>query len=385
MAAQRNQASGSVLAKVKQAINPLAKKHATDEIDYGFQTLPGGIRNGVARLSEAYFDVFKTGTNKGQPFLRMVGVVEEPEVHDGERVRDRTTSVMVPICPVGQGDSAKSLEDQVEAVQNELKKLGADPSSVEDTDGWEATVTLLASNENACPYFYFDTRLSPETLWTDGPNKGQVKYKERVWESWRGIKGLENYTPETGGTGSGMDVKQSEPETPPRQVTTTAAKPQAAPGRQPPKSPPPVATVAPEEYRDDADLDSLAERADQGDDEAIKEVGEQLERLGITEEQIQAVNSWAEAVALTKGDAGQEAGGDGEATEWTPAVDEIYKYQPRDAKGLPLKDPKTKKLVKAEEVVITVVDDAARTVDFKFNKTKKPVKGVAWDDLVRDE
>ena len=122
MPAQKGQATGSVLAKVKQAINPLAKKHASDEVDYGFRNLPGGIRNGIARLSEGYFSIYKEGNNKGQPFLRLVGITVEPEFHEGEFVKGTPTSVMIPICPTGTGDSAKTLEDQVAAVQNELKK-----------------------------------------------------------------------------------------------------------------------------------------------------------------------------------------------------------------------------------------------------------------------
>lgn len=391
MAAQRSQSSGSVLAKVKNAINPLAKKHAEDDVDYGFQTLPGGIRNGIARLTDAYFDIYKEGKNQGQPYLRMVGVCVEPEFHDGERVRDVQTSLMVAICPRGEGDRAKTLEDAVAEVQNELKKLGADPSSLEDTDSWEATVKQLAEDG---PYFYFSTRESPETLWDTGPNKGQVKYKARVWESWRGIKGLEDFTPESGGTGSGMEqaaTSQSQPQAAPAPKQSTPQPPpktQAAPAKQPPithaaKSPPPPVVTA-DEYRDDADLDSLAERADGGDDDAITAMTEAAEKAGVTEEQIAAVSSWKEVVEIIKGGSsggGQEAGGE----EVPFAVDEIYKYHARDAKGQVLKDPKTKKPLNPEEVVIVAVDADARTVDLKFNKTKKIVKGVPFDDVVRDE
>lgn len=377
MAAQRSQSSGSVLAKVKAAINPLAKKHAEDDVDYGFQPLPGGIRNGIARLTDAYFDVYKEGKNQGQPYLRMVGVVVEPETHEGERVRDLQTTLMVGICPRGEGDKARTLEDAVVEVQNELKKLGADPSSIEDTDSWEATVKQLVEDG---PYFYFSTRESPETLWDTGPNKGQVRYKARVWESWRGIKGLEDFTPESGGTGGGME--QAEP---PKQATPQPA-PKAA--GQPPANKPPTkaATNAPDpepdptEYRDDADLDSLAERADGGDDDAITAMTEAAEKAGVTEDQIAAVNSWKEVVEIIKGGADTGAG------EEVPfAVDEIYKYHARDAKGVPLKDPKTKKPLKPEEVIVVAVDAENRTVDLKFNKTKKVVKGVPFDDVIRDE
>ena len=147
-----------------------------------------------------------------------------------------------------------------------------------------------------------------------------------------------------------------------------------------------AAAGADTQYSDQDDLDSLAKRADGGEDAAIDRLTELAHNAGMDDDAIrEAGETWADVVAAMSGGA---AGGEGETVaaeeEWEPKKEEVYKYQPVDAKGSPLKDARTKKAVKPVDVEVTAVNKAKRTVDVKNLTDKKSVKGVAWDALVRD-
>lgn len=404
MPAQSSKATGSVLSRIKNVVNAAASKHAADDVDYGFQSLPGGIKFGIARLTECGFAEIQTGDNKGKPCFKAAGVVVEPkEVEvNGQtiKVEGMRTSIVVPICDGGTGDKKRSVEDQVAAVQNELKKLGVDdPSTMEDADGLESSAALLVE---LAPFFKFGTRESGETYYPQGhPQAGQVQYKSRVWESWNGTRGLEDYTPPEDSGVQDNTTSASPPAPPP-------PKPQPKAASQPPNNKPPVRTAAktpdPEpvegegegEYRDDADLDSLAARADvKGAPpdavEARNRLGELARKAGVADDVADNTNTWAELVEMIKGTSTESSGDEGAAgggADELPAEPEAgqagWYYQVKGKDGKPVLDAK-KKPKPPTEVEVVAVSSKKRTVDVKCLTTKQLFKGVPFDELTQEQ
>ncbi len=399
--------TSALMQKLTKRVSPeVYAAHVDDPVDEGFIRLPGGIANGVAQLTKAYFAEYKTGNNKGEVFFRAQGTVIEPEVNDkGVRVRGLQTSVLVGIHASGQGDKAKTAEDQLALVQNHMKLLGGE-DFLSGTDVTELE-TLAGTLVELAPYFRFSSRESSPVYWDSkdyevrqGKAKaGDVKYEARVWESWHGVKGLEGYVPPDEQAGAANDNTATA--TPAAKVSVSAnGKP--APAKAPLKAPPktaPEPTPDPEPDPDPAagldqgDLDSLAELAD-GDTDAAQDAIDRLEQMalaaGVQQAAIDGSKNWAEVAQMIK-DGGADASQDDEPAETDPAKGMPYYYKRRGPDGEPLKD-KRKKPVKGEAVVVLTVDAAKRTATLKLEAdgatlvgpNKKPLT-VPWDHLDAEE
>lgn len=345
-------------AKASEAI----RKHAGDETTYGVTRLPGGINNGKAKLTKLYFDTYKNGNNVGEYYLRGEGAVVEPKsvaTSDGVvPVYGKTTSMMRPVCETKNGKGeVTSFEENMAAVLNELRKLGADTSGVTDPAELEQ---IAADLVEAGPYFSFSTRESQPTK--DYPTP-------RVWEQWDGVKGLEEYAPPDDDEG----------------FRDASASPRPAANGKPPGKTPAVATSASSAgdddemiYRDDEDLDSLAKRADGGDEEAQLKLTEMAEAQGLAD-QAGAAPDYAAVADLLRG-GGQDAAEPAPEAEgdWEPAKGEIYAYRP-DVKGPGGKVTKAKKAI---EVEVTAVDKKGRTADLvDVADKKRKWQKIKWDDL----
>lgn len=353
--------TGGLAAKYGSKLDQAVKKHADDPTDYGMIRLPGGIKNGIARLVAAEFNTFKPGTtNAGEYYFRAAGVVVEPksvEV-DGQTVpvEGLQTSIILPVCATGQGDKHRTLEQNVGNILNEIRKLGADTTGA----GMEDMEALAETLKEAGPYFRFETRTSEAVLNPDG----SVKYAPRVWESWYGSKGLENYAPaDDDGTvdNTGADSGGGE------EAGGDEGSGDEGGGED-----------AGTDYTA-MSLEDLAAAAENQDTAAQEEISRRGEEAGVGQETNDA-QSWDEAIKViagaTKpkvGKGGAKAGGKDKGGV-TPKVGETYTYSPVD--------PKTKKAGKPVEVTVKDVVAKMRVCNVVDVANPKRSWGqVSFDDL----
>lgn len=348
----------SPLARKLAALDGAVKKHANDPTEMGRVDLPPGIKNGVARVVKCYFgEVAQGKQNAGELFFRAEAVVVEPEFLkvDGRdmKVRGLRTSIMEMVCDTttkGTPPKTTSKAEHVANVLNELRKMGVSTNDLEKGADLEVVCEQVTQ---AKPYINFST--SPRY---DMNDRTKVT---GAWENWNGTEGLEDYV-EGGGDGVQDETGGT---------TDDAGEPTADD-----MDPPPPAADA-----DGPDLDSLAERADGGDADAIGELVNLAEAGGIdTADGSDWANSasYADAVELIKA-AGTDAQTEEPEPTFEPEKGKVYSFHPvvKDAKG---KETIAKKAV---EVQVTAVYKKSETVDLKnLTNPKLVYKGVAWDKLV---
>lgn len=340
-----------LISKYGDRLRKAVKDHAGDEINYGFQRLPGGITNGIAQLTECGFKQVEAGKqNAGEYYFRAAGVVLEPEEVEGkngpERVKGRTTSIIRMVCDTKDrnGNVTQTLDDNVAWILNEMRKLGADI----DEDSADLMEEVAAALQEAKPYFRFRTTESPATPQFPNP---------RVWENWDGTKGLEDYEPEEA---DDVDDRTEEP------AAKSPPKTQSGPTRRPTaKQPDPEPEPAPE-YDDASDIDSLLARANDDDADAQEKLLDLAKAQGHDEADLQRIDTWDGVADLLRG-----GGEDGESGgEGGPAVGDTVKYK------VVTYDPRTKKEVASRRPIqceVMTVSDDGETVTLKNLVTNKTV------------
>lgn len=317
---------GAQLAKAHEA-------HKADEtVITGGGDLPAGIENGIAKLVECKFDVYKNGDSKGQYFFYAAGVVVAPRDHDGVPIEGLRTSIMEPLCDTPTR-TRKTIDQHLEWIYNELRKLGVDTSSF----GYDEL-------EGVC-----------QALKEDGPH-----FRFRTWKGQKQTTGAyANQEPRTNHQWGGK-VEFADDGDAASGVNDQTAAPQTMPDKP--------SDVDPEDL-DQSDLDSLAKRADKGDEKAALLLSEMAQQHGVTEEEINATSSWAEVADLARaadqGTSEDESHESEEEEEFKPEVGDVYKYAPID--------PKTKKAGKLVEVEVKAVNEGAKTVDLE-NVTNRKLK-----------
>lgn len=363
-------AKSAMYAKLGGKLDTAVKKHANDPTEYGPIDLPGGIKNGVARLVECGFFEYDKNTQQkmanggsaaGQYYFRAAGIVCEPTsvtVEEGRemKVAGLRTSIMEPICDTkNSAGKVITQEDHIENVLNEMRKLGGE----EFTHGATGAdlEDLAAQLKAAAPHFYFSTRTGKATPQYPNP---------RTFESWNGSKGLEDYSApapgdvqdDTGGEASGDDDTAADG---PVDEAQTDAPDETAGGDDP-----------------DALLAIIAEDKDEQEVQAAqKRLQELALEAGATQDDIDNAADWDAVRAMIGGEAGEAEAAD------EPAVPEKggnCKYQ--------LLDTKTKKK-KAVDCEILTVNATKRVVTLKNLTTGKFIPGkdpkkaleVSWDDI----
>lgn len=371
----------SVLMKHKAKIDAGMKAHANDETNYGRINLPPGITNGIARLTKCYFDEYKTGDYKGEPYFRAEGVVVSPDtvmLADGSEVmvKGQYTSIMIPVCDTkkGNGDIVP-VADHVGNILNELRKLGIDTAG---RDGFEHLEPLAELAAAAKPYFRFSTSQGKPTPQYPDP---------RIWENWNGSKGLEDYEPEAGNQVED-DSEESEPEPEPVKVQGKVGPVKANPPAAKKVAPKPAPEPEPEpEEEPPFDLEAVLEAANNGDEDANQQLKDKALELGIDESEVDNAESWdAVAEMIREKEAGGTAEEEPEPEEFVPKVLDVYFYQLIDLKTKkPTVDPKTKKPSKPVEVEIKTVDPKKKTCTVKNLSNNQLYKDVPFDRLKEGE
>lgn len=341
-------------AKLGKRLDEAVRKHADDPTDYGIVRLPGGITNGIAKLIECKFDQYKPGSNMkkadgssavGEYYFRAAGVVVSPEDvtdKDGNAVRvaGLQTSIMIPMCDTKtQAGDVTTVDDYIERVLNELRKLGVDTTGATGDD----LEPLAAAAKDAAPYFRFSTSKSKPTPQFPDP---------RVWENWNGTKGLENYVPD---------------EAPAVDDQTGAAAAE------------PSANGTAGEYRDDQDVDSLAAVADDDNHPDQADAQDKLTKFaldaGHTQKAIDGTKKWSEVADLIKAGAGEAAA--------DPADEGGGAWEAGNVCTYKVKDPKNpKKAGKPTKCQVTAVAADEKTVTLKNLEDRKTVyKAVSVNEI----
>lgn len=291
-------------SKLRGIAGKVVQEEVTKEIDYGVMSMPGGVRQGVAKLVDCYFKEYGSGDNKGEYFFRASGVAIEPESVGTNRVKDLYTSVMEPLCDTKKSDGTiVTKEEHLAVVINELRKLGADMDGV-DEDSLEAVAAAL---KEAGPYFRFST--------TEGKANPPKYPNARVFENWHGIKGLEDYTPPEDNAGV-QDNTADEPAAAPKKGTNPP--PVKASAKKVPQKAEPVEDIP---FGDK--LDMLVDKADSGDEAAQTEIQDHALSIGITQDEVNNTGSWSDVADLIRAKESEEGGEDGAEDNETVDLDAL--------------------------------------------------------------
>lgn len=359
--------TSSLMAKYGASLDKAVQAHAGDTTNYGPVRLPGGIRNGIAKLVECKFDTFKTGENVGHYFFRAAGVVIEPgevTTPDGKvPVRGLQTSIIIPCCATKtRAGKVTTQEQNLAEILNEMRKLGGE-NYTRGAKG-SALEALAAGLVAAGPYFRFSTSQSAPTPEFPDP---------RVWENWNGSKGLEDYEPPTD---DGVEEDAGEPETAEEVESETEAEEAESfnefDGEE-----------KAEAGGDEDDLDALASAADDDQDKsAMAKLKALAKKAGVSEQDIDDADSWASLAALIRS-AGEEEPTPPPAPKKktaaapaVPKVKEVWMYLP------PGKNPATKAPYKEPiEAQVTKVNAAKATATVKDLDTGKEYADVPFSAL----
>lgn len=332
---------GGLLAKLGASAKKAFDAHKGDETDFGGGgDLPEGIDGGVAQLVECKFDTYKKGKTEGEYFFYAAGIVKTPTVHNGIRVEGLRTQVgPEPMCATPDR-SRKTIEEHLDWVLNELRKLGVDTAEM-DLDDLETTCEALKEDQ---PFFRFRTWKGDPTDQFPNP---------RVNHQWKGVCEFDEEATAEEAVEDETDEAEEEAE---------EEEPEEEEAEEEEEG---------EEAGEAEDLEALGEAADADDEDAQVRLTELAEGQGITTDDYE---TWAEvAAALVEGEGAEEEEEEEEEAEedWEPQAEEVYGY----------KAPKTRKAVDHE---VVRVNKAKQTVDLKNTDTGKVVRGVAWADLVQD-
>lgn len=364
-----------LLAKVGGQIDKAIKEHAGAEPDVGGQMrLPPGIPSGVAQVVKVTFGEYKSGPNKDKLYCLFQAAVHTPKkhVHNGQEydLAGAQMTKSMPICETRtQGNPPKvtTIQQNAQIVEDWMKTFGIDKGLF--AQGFTALETGAKLLTQVKPFFRFSTQVKPGVKNPDGT----TKYEEGVWENWHGR--VDDFNPE-------------DHEAPAIEETATAESGDGGKdggGSQ---------TAAGGEYRDDADLDSLVERAkddsaDKADDsaEATERLTEMAKAAGYSDDDIQAAAGWDEVKELILNPkTADEGAAPSEPEEFKPVKGNVYDYYPFD--------PKTKKPAKKPtEVEVLSVDPKTETATLKDLTTKRTVTDpktkaalkVQWSELKNKE
>lgn len=384
MAAGKAPAKSGLMAKYGANLDKAVQENANNEPDYGFIQIPGGISNGIARLTSVKFDQYKKGDYEGDWYLRMTGVVRQPKhiTKDGSEVKvgGLQTSVMCPVCATKKSDGkVVSQSENIAEIINHFLILGASTAGATGADLEAIAAALDATCQPGQQHIFFrfstsegKPQIDPLTKKPKLDPKTGEPYKPRIWENWHGIKGIEYYVDEDdAAAGVQEDV-------------TTADGGTTEPAEEPASDEAGAEGEAGEAFVPPEDMAELVECCNSGDDaisgpsqDVIREKGM---ALGMTQEEVDGTDSWQALADLI---AEKEAKGDAPDEPAPPAKGEMVFYKPID--------PKTKKPVKKSvQYTVHSVDTKAETVtlasmDGKVvnGADKKPLK-VKFTDLLSE-
>lgn len=320
-------------------------------VTYGNARLPGGITNGVAKLTVVEMGEIKAEAKKnaGDPYIRFAGVVVSPAsvVVDGVDVpvAGLQTSIMETLGDTETNAGKQvSFEEHVANACNEMKKLAGAEFDTADFEAAVANLGEAAGDPDNPIYFRFST----------SKGKSTPEYPEpRVFENWYGAKGLENYSPPDATAGATQDDTDKAPPTrtvPPKAAPAANGKaPAAAAGKAAPVKVPPKPEPDPNpDGAADVDVDQLLADANAGNAEGLQEAAI---AAGFDKDVVDAADSWDIVADMIRNGVPEEADAPAADTA-NPQVENVFYYKPKGAK-------------KAIECEVTAVNAKKKTVTLK--------------------
>lgn len=298
--------------------------------------LPGGIEGGIAQLVDCKFDTYSRGSMEGEYYFLAAGIVKKPKTFEGHRVEGLRTQIMEPVCDTSEtrpNSSRKTIDEHIDWVLNEMRKLGVDTSELELED-MEAAAEAL---REAKPHFRFRTWQGSATPQFPEP---------RVNHQWRGV----------------CDPPEDEDEDELADEVVEDDTEEEEEGEE----------VT--EETDETDLDALVKDANQEDVAACDALTARAQEYGIDASEIE---TWEEVADLIReaeeGDDGEEEEEEAEDEEEEegavePEKGEVYFYKP----------PRSRKKI---EVEVTAVFAGKQRVNAKSLDDGKLFKNVPFDKL----
>lgn len=383
MAVQKKKSS--LAARLGEKARKVFNEVKDQEPEFDTQAgLPGGIEGGIAQLVECKFTQVAAGKqNAGKDMFYAAGVVVSPSEVNGINIKGLRTQISEPLYDTPTR-SRKTIDDHLEWVMNEMKKLGLDMSEMDLDDLEDAAETLKEEK----PYFRFRTwsgtkqeiveRGGKFFVGTMGPYRTEAAAKAanpyagtepRVQHTWNGVcEYLDDEEEVDGVEDNTSSVKASK-----------AAK----------KTKADVVDEPEEEEEGEEDLAELAAAADGGDTDAAERLFELAMEAGIDEETINSTEEWSAIVEMMQSSSDDEEEEDAseedeeeeeeeeeaeeeeaEEDEWKPEKGEVYAY----------KAPGMKKAIDCE---VTAVFESKETVNLKNLNDNKVYKSVPWDKLIK--
>lgn len=336
----------SLLTKLGQRGVKAHEAHKSDETQYSsFGDLPAGIEGGIAQLETVKFDQYKNGDMKGEYFFMARATVKQPiEVKEFGRVAGLSTQIgPEPMCDTPTR-SRKTLEEHIEWVYNELRKMGIQTQGLELSE-LEGTAKAL---EEMQPYIKFRTWKGEKQ--TEGDYKDREPRTQHQW----------NGTIEFSDNGDGQ-VSGTQDDSPSSSESGDAG-----------------ASAGAGDTADD--VAALLASANAQDGTAQNRLIELAVGVGHTREDLEDADkfpSWeaiVEAISNPPAEAPTPTSNEPELSKDNPKVGEVFKFYPVDAKG--------KKAPKPVEGEITAVMARAKTVKIKDLNTKKEHDKVKFADLI---
>ncbi len=380
-----------------------AKAGAASNINYGFQRLPGGIENGIAKIKECYLAEYKKDTTQkqadgtsaaGEIYLRMSAVVVTPKTHVDRKGNEvvtagSMTSVMIPILSQGLkwGEEVLDYDACVKRAQNEMRKVVGETVDASDFD---SLVALIAT---AKPYTKFSTSYSkPQIDPKTGKDKIDPKtgkpYEPMVFENWNGSQGLEGWKP---GQEAKTGAVVAEPTMPAGEFNeiNNESMVQGEDGGDGGEGNEAASIPAPE-APGDHELDELVERAGKKDKSAQRKLSELAASAGMEHDAIENAASWQELADFIRsksagGGDDQDQGTETESEE-PPKKGQPFFWKKRDKDGKLVRNNKNK-VVKLELEVLTV-NTKSETVTAKdldsgtvLQGADKKAVNIPWDQM----
>ena len=339
----------NLLKKLGTAGKKAVAAHKSDEVVLSAGgDLPPGIDHGIAQLVDCKFDTYKKGDNKGEFFFRAAGIVLEPKTVGKITVSGLRTQIMEPLCDT-PNRSRPGLDDHVQWVLNELRKLGVDTTEL-NLDTLEEVAEALEEEQ---PTFAFRT-------WQGEPSEAFPN--PRVNHDWRGaVDYVEDETTE-----AVEDLTEEVEEEEEEEEVEVEEKTEEEENEE----------EEDEENEDEdeaSDLNELAESADEGDEEAQGKLTDLAEEAGIDAD---SYVTWIDLSVALDEEADEKANeivADDEDEEdiITPEKSEVYGYKP----------PRAKKAVECE---VTAVFLKKETCNLKSLDDGKVFKSVPFAKLLDD-
>lgn len=329
--------------------------------------LPAGIEGGIAQLVDCKFTQIAAGKqNAGKDMFYAAGVVVSPSEFAGINLVGLRTQISEPLYDTPTR-SRKTIEDHLDWVMNEMKKLGLDMSEM-DLDDLESAAETLKDQQ---PHFRFRTWAGDKVeiaqrggKWfagtkgpypteqackTANPYAGREPLVNHVWN------GTCDYIGDDAAAGAVDD------NTPDEEVE----------GKPTVRKPTKPTTPSMEETSTGEDLSELAAAADGGDEEAAARLVQIARGAGLDDDAISNAESWVDVVAQIEGTEPVESEESAEE-EWKPEKGEVYGY----------KAPGMRKPVDCE---VAAVFEGKETVNLKNLANGQVYKTVPWAKLVTDK